>query len=80
VGNHELWLERADLASGDRSSLDKLLTVLELCDRLEVRTRPTVLRPVDPCTGDVALDGGAFDGGGDRRRNGVRGGGGFRTG
>jgi len=55
VGNHELWLDRADYARGDRSSLDKLMSLLELCDALGVRTRPTLLRPVDPVTGEKAL-------------------------
>jgi len=55
VGNHELWLDRSDYARGDRSSFDKLMSLLELCDTLGVRTRPTRLRPVNARTGEVAL-------------------------
>jgi hypothetical protein len=55
VGNHELWLDRSDYARGDRSSFDKLMSLLELCDTLGVRTRPALLRPVNARTGEVAL-------------------------
>mmetsp|Transcript_4766 Transcript_4766/g.14137 ORF Transcript_4766/g.14137 Transcript_4766/m.14137 type:complete len:782 (-) Transcript_4766:51-2396(-) len=41
-GNHELWLERE--ATG-QTSLDKFMDILELCDRLRVRCRPTLLSP-----------------------------------
>jgi len=44
VGNHELWLDAKDVERGDSSSIDKLMSILELCDRLKVRTRPTVVR------------------------------------
>ena len=39
-GNHELWMTKTDTAG---SSLNKLMDILELCDRLGVRCRSTNL-------------------------------------
>jgi hypothetical protein len=53
VGNHELWVEARDHAGGDTHSLDKLLTLLELCDRIGVRTRPTTLTALVSAGGEA---------------------------